>query len=143
MTEEPTGLHSSNYLEPLMKPTEAECKRMNLFEDETYDEFWNMTLLRNTQLTRSEAFELAMETYAENVYCNSLNHDLNRSVLWIVDYLIKNGMKEKDALKIGLILADKSLQELKAKTDDILMNCVPSQESFLEATIMEVAQLII
>ncbi|MDA9991681.1 hypothetical protein N9E35_01600 [Candidatus Marinimicrobia bacterium] len=84
-----------------------------------------------------------METYADNVYGNSLNHDMNRSVLWIVDYLTKYGMREIETLKIGLLLADESLQALKVKTDDILMNCVPSQESFLEATIMEVAELIL
>ena len=126
------------------RPSEADCKVVNLFDesDETYDEFWNTTLLRNTKMTRSEAFESAMETYADNVYGNSLNHDMNRSVLWIVDYLTKYGMREIEALKIGLLLADESLQALKAKTD-ALFEDEGEHSTHMESVIMEIAELIL
>ena len=126
------------------RPSEHNCKLVDLFDesDETYDEFWNKTLLRNTKMTRIEAFESAMETYADNVYGNSLNQDMNRSVLWIVDYLTKYGMREIEALKIGLLLADESLQALKAKTD-ALFEDEGEHSTVMESVIMEIAELIL
>jgi len=133
----------------IVYPSEADCKLIKLFDEsnETYDHFWNGTVLRNGLIRRSEIFDLAMETYVENVYFNSLNHDLNRSVLWIVDYLTKYGMDEIEALKIGLLLADESLQALKAKTDQMLDRNRAPQENrehqFHEVEILEIAELII
>ena len=110
------------------RPSEHNCKLVDLFDesDETYDEFWNKTLLRNTKMTRIEAFESAMETYADNVYGNSLNQD----------------MKEIEALKIGLLLADESLQALKAKTD-ALFEDEGEHSTVMESVIMEIAELIL
>jgi len=130
-------------------PSEPDCKLIKLFDEEheTYDHFWNGTAVLGSAplMTRSEIFNRAMETYADNVYCNSLNHDLNRSVLWIVDYLTRYGMDEIEALKIGLLLADESLQALKAKTDQMLEQnrlYLPHLQ-WKEADIVEIAELII
>ena len=132
-----------------MYPSEHDCKLIKLFDEsnETYDHFWNGTAVLGSAplMTRKEIFELAMETYGENVYGNSLNHDLNRSVLWIVDYLTEYGMDEIEALKIALLLADESLQALKAKTDEMLeqnSKYLPHLQ-FKEVEILEIAELII
>ena len=64
-------------------------------------------------MTRSEA--VSNGDLRRQCFGNSLNHDMNRSVLWIVDYLTKYGMREIEALKIGLL--ETNHQALKAKTD--------------------------
>ena len=50
-------------------------------------------------------------------------------------------MREIEALKIGLLLADESLQALKAKTDALIET--EGSNAYMESVLMEVAELIL
>ena len=128
--------------------------------EENYQDYWNEKIMHTEEddiidgelimkdvcLSKREALDLSLEQYSEMVYCNSLNHDLNRSVVWITGYLKEYGFPEVEALKIGLILADQSLQALKAKTDRIIHEdeiLEINNQVDLQHEIIKIAELII
>ena len=117
--------------------------------EENYQDYWNEKIMhteKNVWISKREALNQSLEQYSEMVHCNSLNHDLNRSVVWITDYLKKHGFAEVEALKIGLVLADQSLQALKAKTDRIIYEeevLEINNQVDLQYEFMKIAELII